>query len=130
MTMFAGLDVGGKTTAICIVDGAGKTVWQGMADTHPDGIAARLKGFQDKLVKVGVESGPFTPHLHRALTALGFPMVCLDARRAADAIKSRRIKSDKADASRGNARLWRDGLGRNAPDGLVHRGAREVRRKP
>jgi transposase len=98
MSMFAGLDVGGKTTAICIVDEAGKTVWQGMADTHPDGIAARLKGFQDKLARVGIESGPFTPHLHRALSALGFPMVCLDARRAADAIKSRRIKSDKADA--------------------------------
>jgi predicted NBD/HSP70 family sugar kinase len=56
MTMFAGLDVGGKTTAICVVDGAGKTVWQGMVDTHPDAIAARLKGFQEKLIKVGVES--------------------------------------------------------------------------
>jgi transposase len=98
MKMFAGLDVGGKTTAICIVDEAGKIVWQGVADTHPDAIAARLKGFQEKLVKVGIESGPFTPHLHRSLASIGFPMVCMDARRAADAIKSRRIKSDKADA--------------------------------
>jgi transposase len=98
MKMFAGLDVGGKTTAICIVDEAGKIVWQGMVDTHPDAIAARLRGLQEKLVKVGVESGPFTPHLHRSLAGMGFPMVCMDARRAADAIKSRRIKSDKADA--------------------------------
>ena len=98
MKMFAGLDVGGKTTAICIVDEAGKIVWQGMVDTHPDAIAARLKGFQEKLVKVGIESGPFTPHLHRSLAGMGFAMVCMDARRAADAIKSRRIKSDKADA--------------------------------
>ncbi len=45
-----------------------------------------------------MESGPFTPHLHRSPAGMGFPMVCLDARRAADAIKSRRIKSDKADA--------------------------------
>jgi transposase len=29
---------------------------------------------------------------------MGYPMVCMDARRVADAIKSRRIKSDKADA--------------------------------
>jgi Transposase and inactivated derivatives len=29
---------------------------------------------------------------------MGYPMICIDARRAADAIKSRRIKSDKADA--------------------------------
>jgi transposase len=98
MKMFAGLDVGGKTTAICVVDEAGKIVWQGMVDTHPDAMAARLKGFQEKLVKVGIESGPFTPHLHRSLAGMGFPMVCMDARRAADAIKSRRIKSDKADA--------------------------------
>jgi len=98
MGMYAGLDVGGKTTAICVVNEAGKIVWQGMVDTHADRIAARLKGFQDKLVKVGIESGSFTPHLHRALSAMGFAMVCMDARRAADAIKSRRIKSDKADA--------------------------------
>ena len=48
MKMFAGLDVGGKTTAICIVDEAGKIVWRGMADTHPDAIAARLEGFSGK----------------------------------------------------------------------------------
>ncbi len=98
MGMFAGLDVGGKQTAVCIVDEAGKIAWQGIVDTHPDMIAGRLRGFQGKLEKVGIESGSFTPHLHRSLAAMGFPMVCMDARRAADAIKSRRIKSDKADA--------------------------------
>jgi len=98
VAMFAGLDVGGKTTAICIVDEAGKIVWQGMVDTHPDMISLRLRSFQEQLVEVGVETGSFTPHLYRALAAMGLPMVCMDARRAADAIKSRRIKSDKADA--------------------------------
>lgn len=98
MGMFAGLDVGGKRTAVCVVDRTGKIVWQGMVDTHPEMIAAALKRWQGKLEKVGLESGPFTPHLHRSLAAMGYPMVCMDARRAADAIKSRRIKSDKADA--------------------------------
>jgi transposase len=87
--MVAGLDVGGKTTAICVVDEAGKILWQGVADTHPDAIAVRLKSFQEKLVKVGIESGPFTPHLHRSLAAMGFAMVCMDARRAADAMTHR-----------------------------------------
>jgi transposase len=96
--MFAGLDVGGKRTAMCVVDEQGKIIWQGMVDTHPEMIAAALKRFQGQLAKVGLESGPFTPHLHRALTAMGYPVVCMDARRAADAIKSRRVKSDKADA--------------------------------
>jgi hypothetical protein len=34
----------------------------------------------------------------RELAKVGFPVVCMDARAAADAVKSRRVKSDKADA--------------------------------
>jgi transposase len=59
MTMFAGLDVGFKLTAVCVVDGSGRTVWRGVVDT----IRRRT-----------------------------------DGRRVADAVKSRRVKSDKADA--------------------------------
>lgn len=98
MKLYAGLDVGGKRTAICVVDERGRTVFQGMVDTHPETIGAALARFGDRLAKVGLESGPFTPFLHRALAEMGFAMICMDARRAADAIKSRRIKSDKADA--------------------------------
>ena len=96
--MYAGLDVGGKRTAACIQDEAGKIVWRGMTDTHPEMIDAALRRFKGQLAKVGLESGPFTPHLFRSLAAMDYPMVCMDARRAADAIKSRRIKSDKGDA--------------------------------
>ena len=90
--------MGGKRTAVCVIDAAGKIVWRGMVDTHPEMIDAALKRFSGKFSKVGLETGPFTPHLFRSLAAMGYPMVCMDARRAADAIKSRRIKSDKGDA--------------------------------
>ena len=83
---------------MCVVDEVGKIVFRGIVDTHPEMLAAAVKRFDGKLAKVGVESGPFTPHLFRSLAAMGYPMGCMDARRAADAIKSRRIKSDKADA--------------------------------
>ena len=92
------LDIGGKRTVICVIDGSGKTVWRGSADTHPEMIDGALERFKGSLDKVGLESGPFTPHLFRSLQAIGYPMICMDARRAADAIKSRRIKSDKGDA--------------------------------
>jgi len=98
MRMYAGLDIGGKRTAICVIDGSGKTVWRGTVDTHPEMIDGALQRFKGSLDKVGLESGPFTPHLFRSLEAIGYPMICMDARRAADAIKSRRIKSDKGDA--------------------------------
>ena len=96
--MFAGLDVGFKRTSVCIVDEAGKIVWRGVVDTHPEMIAAALHRWRGGLAKVGLESGSMSPWLARALGALGFAVVCMDARRAADAIKSRRVKSDKADA--------------------------------
>lgn len=98
MTMFAGLDVGFKRTAVCVVDGSGRTVWRGIVDTHPQAIAAALRRWREELEKVGLETGSMSPWLARGLAALGFPVVCMDARRAADAVKSRRVKSDKADA--------------------------------
>jgi len=98
MTMFAGLDVGGKRTAVCVIDESGKVVWRGMVDTGPEMIDAALERFKDGLDKVGLESRPFTPHHYRSLAAMRYRMICLDARRAADAIKSRLIKSDKGDA--------------------------------
>ena len=107
MRMFAGLDIGGKRTTVCVIDESGKLVWRGIVDTHPEMIDAALQRFKGALDKVGLESGPFKPHLFRSLEALGYLMICMDARRAADAIKSRRIKSDK-----GTPRRWRRCCGR------------------
>lgn len=98
MTMFAGLDVGFKRTAVCVVDGLGRIVWRGVVDTHPVAIAAALQRLRNQLEKVGLETGSMSPWLARGLCAQGLPVVCMDARRAADAVKSRRVKSDKADA--------------------------------
>ena len=92
MRMFAGLDVGFKRTSVCIVDQTGKIVWRGVVDTHPEMIAAAVHRWRGGLAKVGLESGSMSPWLARALGALGFAVVCMDARRAADAIKSRRVK--------------------------------------
>ncbi|MGH6799869.1 MAG: hypothetical protein ACRECZ_00365 [Methylocella sp.] len=74
------------------------TVWRGVVDMHPQMLAAALQRFEGKLAKVGLESGPFTPHLFRSRAAMGYLMVCVDARRAAGVIKTRRIKSDKVHA--------------------------------
>ena len=98
MTMFAGLDVGFKRTAVCVVNDRGEIVWRGMVDTHPEAVSAALRRWRQDLGKVGLETGSLSPWLARELAAAGFAVVCMDARRAADAVKSRRVKSDKADA--------------------------------
>ena len=121
MRMFAGLDVGFTRTSVCVVDETGKIVWRGVVDTHPEMIAAALHRWRGGLAKVGLESGSMSPWLARALGALGFAVVCMDARRAADAIKSRRVKVGQG------GRLCVSG---DAADGLVQRGAREVRGEP
>ncbi len=97
MRMFAELDVGFRRTSVCIVDETGKIVWQ-VVDTRPEIIAAASHRWRGGLAKVGLESGSMSPWLARALGSLGFAVVCMDGGRAADAIKSRRVKSDKADA--------------------------------
>jgi Transposase len=98
MRMFAALDVGFKRTAVCVVDKAGRIVWRGVVDTHPEALSRALQRWGGKLAKIGLESGSMTPWLVRELAKVGFPTVCMDARAAADAVKSRRMKSDKADA--------------------------------
>ncbi len=53
MTMFAGLDAGSKRTAGCVIGAAGKIVWRGMFDPHPEIIDAALKRFAGERSKVG-----------------------------------------------------------------------------
>ncbi|MEJ2378766.1 MAG: transposase [Pseudolabrys sp.] len=87
-----------KRAAVCVVDGSGRIVWRSVVDTHAQAIAVALRRWPDELEKVGLECGSMSPWLARGLAALGSPVVGMDARRAADAVKSRRVKSDKADA--------------------------------
>lgn len=98
MEVYVGLDVSLKRTEICIVEASGAVVWRGAADTHPEMIAARLSRWRDGIVKLGLETGSTTPWLARGLTALGLPVVVMDARRASDALKARPVKTDRADA--------------------------------
>jgi len=81
-----------------VLDEAGRIVWRGVVDTHPEALSRALQRWGGKLAKIGLESGSMTPWLVRELAKVGFPMVCMDARAAADAVKSRRVKSDNADA--------------------------------
>jgi transposase len=98
MKMFAGLDVGFKRTAVCVVDESGSVVRRGIVDTDPAALTSALQPWRAAICKVGLETGSITPWLARGLKEAGWPVVCMDARRAAEAMRSRRVKTDKADA--------------------------------
>jgi hypothetical protein len=65
MTMFAGLDVGFKRTAIRVVDERSEIVWQGIVDTQPEPLSAGLRPSRRGLAKV-------SSWLARGLGAAGF----------------------------------------------------------
>src|SRR5262249_61289250 len=65
MTMFAGLDVAFKRTAICVVNERGEIVWRGIVDTHPKALSAGLGAWRRELAKVGVGNGALSLWLVR-----------------------------------------------------------------
>ena len=120
---YAGLDVSLKQTAICIVDEAGKIVWERMAATDPEVIANHLFRHAPGLERVGLESGATSAWLWRELRGRGLPAVCLDSRHAHRVLSMKRNKNDRNDG-RGLADLaarrltWcveRDHAGRRPP---------------
>src|SRR5512145_1692898 len=110
---YAGLDVSLKETAICIVDEAGRIVWERMVPTGPVAIASHLVKHAPGLERVGLESGATSAWLWRELRAHGLPAVCLDSRHAHRVLSMKRNKNDRNDA-RGLADLVRMGWYREA----------------
>lgn len=108
MRYYVGLDVSLKRTAVCVIDADCAIVWQGLADTHPEMILSALDRWVGEIELIGLETGSTTPWLARALRAGGLPVVVMDARRAADALKARPVKTDRTDA-RALAEMLRSG---------------------
>ena len=86
MTHYAGLDVSLETTAICIVDAAGRTVAERKVPTCPETIATWLGKHASPLERVGMQTGPLAVWLWNELHDLGLPILCLDARHASAAL--------------------------------------------
>ena len=108
MEQYVGLDVSLELTSICIIDGSGKTLWQGKCASTPEAIAATIRARAAKLVRVGLESGPLSTWHWHELRKVGLPVVCLDARHAKAALSLQLNKSDRNDA-RGLAQIVRTG---------------------
>ncbi len=109
MHYYAGLDVGLKSTFICVVDSYGKQVHECEVASDAEVISRKLSSFNLAYAKVGLETGQLSIHLSKALRAKNLPLVCMDARQVAAALSTVVNKTDKNDA-RGIAHLLRCGL--------------------
>jgi transposase len=108
MKQYVGLDVSQDQTSMCVVDENGRVLWQGKCATTPEAIAGTLRTRASQAERIGLESGPLSIWLCHELTALGLPVVCLDARHAQAALSLQLNKSDANDA-RGLAQIVRTG---------------------
>jgi transposase len=73
-------------------------------ETEPRAIIKFLRGEGRRYRRIGIEAMSFTPWLYEALAKAGLPIICIDAWRARQVLKTRLNKTDRNDA-RGIAQL-------------------------
>ena len=96
MTLFVGLDVSVKETAVCVVDDTGKVLCEQKVPTEPDDIVRLLASIGEDYGRVGIEAGPLSQWLVNGLTAAGLPVVCVETRHMMALLKAQQInKSDR-----------------------------------
>ncbi len=108
MTYYAALDVGLRTTAVCIVDGDGEIQLEKSLPSEVDDIVTCLRGFGAEIAAIGLEAGTLTQWLTYGLRDAGFSAVVMEARHVKAALGAMRNKTDKNDA-RGIAQILRTG---------------------
>lgn len=109
MSLFAGLDISVKTTAICTLDANGRVLLEATVDSAPDIIAERLRALGQPFDRIGLEAGPLSQWIYAGLVDMGLPAICVETRHMHAALSARINKTDRNDA-RGIAQMMRVGL--------------------
>jgi transposase len=105
---YAAIDVSLELSSVCIVDATGKVVKEAKVETHPEALVKFFRAFGLPLTVIGLEAGPLSQWLYRALTEAGFVTTLLETRHVKAALSAMTVKTDRRDA-RGMAQLLRMG---------------------
>jgi len=108
MNHYAGIDVSLKSSAVCIVDGAGKIIREAAVESEPAALIGWFKRLGVELERIGLEAGPLSQWLYAAMQEAGLRVELLETRHVRDAFRAMSVKSDRNDA-RGIAQLMRLG---------------------
>ena len=108
MSLFAGLDVSVRTTAICVLDAMGRVLHESTADSTPEAIAGYLHSVGHRFERIGLEAGPLSQWIYAGLVDQNLPAICVETRHMHAALSARINKTDRNDA-RGIAQLMRLG---------------------
>src|SRR5580704_14924998 len=110
MVHFVGLDVSEKETSVCVVDDAGKVIFEQKVPTEPADIIALLASLGVSFERIGIEAGPLSQWLVNALTAADLPVICVEQRHMKALLTAQQInKTDRNDVC-GIAPMMRVGL--------------------
>ena len=109
MSLYAGLDISVKTTAVCVVDGSGQVLLETVVESSPDAIADRLRELGQSPERIGLEAGPLSQWIYAGLIDIGLAPVCVETRHMHAVLSARINKTDRNDA-RGIAQMMRVGL--------------------
>jgi transposase len=109
MSLYAGLDISVKTTAICVLDANGRVIFETMVESAPDMISACLHQLDGSFERIGMEAGPLSQWIYAGLVDSGLAAICVETRHMHAALSARINKTDRNDA-RGIAQMMRVGL--------------------
>jgi transposase len=90
-----GLDLGDKTSAVCVCGRAGEIEWEGRVRTTVAGLAKRFKGVEP--MRIALETGTHSPWVSRQLRQWGHEVIVANASKVRLIGNSRR-KNDRLDA--------------------------------
>jgi transposase len=90
-----GIDTANKTSAICVLDGKGRIVWEGQCTTDEAGFSRALRSFST--LRCVVEASPLSEWVAQLLEALGHEVIVIDPRKAKALIATKK-KTDRLDA--------------------------------
>jgi transposase len=108
MYHYAGIDVSLESSAVCVVDGAGKIIREAKVASEPEALIAWFRSLGLVVERIGLEAGPLSQWLYAALRKANLAVELLETRHVRDAFKAMLVKSDRNDA-RGIAQLMRLG---------------------
>jgi transposase len=108
MGHYVGMDVGLRSSSLCIIDEQGKVCLECEVASAIVEIAAAIRGFAEHVDGVALETGNLTSWLTTGLRAEGFRVVVMEARQVKTTLSSLRNKTDRSDA-RGIAQILRTG---------------------
>ena len=64
MSLFAGLDISVRTTAICVLDAMGRVLHETMPIAHQKPLLDQLHEFGHRFERIGLEAGPLSQWIY------------------------------------------------------------------